>query len=1089
MKHLERLLVKHDSEATIKIDFHHLNNRVRCYAHIINLCAARVIASVSRPKGSGSGDAALSYDDSDYGDDDDVDDHVDHDNLKDDVDDLELADRFDVEGDIPPGAWSAGVKRDPIKRARNLIRFLCSSDQRKLGFQKCIIDAVGARRMDRPVEPKEYGRTARPKSPKKPRLVTLPRQRRQRSLLEELIAAGYDPTQPIPGSFPSVEDLTPPSSLSSEQSEPSPSHSGPEEANSEEEVDLILSSNSAPQPARQGATTRSRARLLAQQTEAQPAEETETNPQITRQLPGEAEEEANPQPGPSNQQRAQSAPPQQSNPTPIQPVPPVPSQSAPAPPTALRPPPAGIHAPPPVNVRRMPLADLPRRGERGVPSFDGEQPEELGRYFAEVEALFVRHTVTTDQDKKTGTLKYLTTAATERVFRTSDALTDAAKTYDEYKAEIYKLYPGSSDDIHTILHLDTLVGQRARIGIISELELGDYYRQFKVISKYLISKNRMSQAEQTRAFMRGLQPEMEQQVKQRLQLKFPDHNQQDPYNPDELYDAASYVIQGRTPATISGPTATGATASTSAEIKTEIQSAMASAIATMGEMFKSALESQSPGDRARSTGNTRQTEQSTKCNFCGVPGHFVRECEIVAEYMRLGKCKRSVEGKIVLPSGAFLPRGITGTWLRDRIDEYHKQNPGQVGAAQMLLEMSGPTTVAEPTTTKTVRFAEECPEPGQAGVYAFRRGFVPRIGGRPRARSDGPPTARIQEIDEEREPSPHRRDPPPHLEKSLPQAAETVTRDHPFARKTAQVPTTTNVTEPIATTNTTSERRNERAYTSNAAIYDEKTASQIYDRMMDTEVTVTQRELLSLAPELRSQVSEVTTKRRIARVNAQESTEEVAEPKPKRSTESHMPAAFSAARRAPPANATIIADPYEALLKARPAEGDGSQETMEVATESNALRAILPVVDGSEKVEAILDPGCQIVAMSEEVCNALAIPYDPSIRLNMISANGGVDQSLGLARNVPFHVGEITLYLQVHILRSPAYDILLGRPFDILTQSVVRNYRNEDQTITILDPNTGKTATVPTIPRGSNRFAERRKVQTNGQSQPHVADF
>ena len=75
--------------------------------------------------------------------------------------------------------------------------------------------------------------------------------------------------------------------------------------------------------------------------------------------------------------------------------------------------------------------------------------------------------------------------------------------------------------------------------------------------------------------------------------------------------------------------------------------------------------------------------------------------------------------------------------------------------------------------------------------------------------------------------------------------------------------------------------------------------------------------------------------------------------------------------------------------------------------------------------------------MSEEVCNALALHYDPTIRLHMMSANGGVDQSLGLARNVPFVVGDITIYLQVHILRNLAYDILLGWPFDVLTQFIV----------------------------------------------------
>src|ERR1700677_5095624 len=92
----------------------------------------------------------------------------------------------------------------------------------------------------------------------------------------------------------------------------------------------------------------------------------------------------------------------------------------------------------------------------------------------------------------------------------------------------------------------------------------------------------------------------------------------------------------------------------------------------------------------------------------------------------------------------------------------------------------------------------------------------------------------------------------------------------------------------------------------------------------------------------------------------------------------------------------------------------------------------------------------------------------------MVSANGGVDQILGLACNVLFLVGNIMLYLQVHILRSPAYDILLGRPFDILTQSVVCNYRNENQTVTIKDPNSGKSATISTVARGSHRFAELR---------------
>jgi hypothetical protein len=78
--------------------------------------------------------------------------------------------------------------------------------------------------------------------------------------------------------------------------------------------------------------------------------------------------------------------------------------------------------------------------------------------------------------------------------------------------------------------------------------------------------------------------------------------------------------------------------------------------------------------------------------------------------------------------------------------------------------------------------------------------------------------------------------------------------------------------------------------------------------------------------------------------------------------------------------------------------------------------------------------------MSEAVCHDIGLAYDPSIKLNMQSANGEVDQSLGLARNIPCKINSITLYLQIHIIRSPAYDILLGRPFDVLTESTVKNF-------------------------------------------------
>jgi hypothetical protein len=123
------------------------------------------------------------------------------------------------------------------------------------------------------------------------------------------------------------------------------------------------------------------------------------------------------------------------------------------------------------------------------------------------------------------------------------------------------------------------------------------------------------------------------------------------------------------------------------------------------------------------------------------------------------------------------------------------------------------------------------------------------------------------------------------------------------------------------------------------------------------------------------------------------------------------------------------------------------------------------VIDNREEVESIIDPGSQIIAMSEAVFHDIDLAYDPSIKLDMQSANGEVDQSLGLSRNVPCKINTITLYLQIHIIRSPAYDILLGQPFDILTKLTVKDFPNKDQTITIVDPNTKHSVTIPTLPR------------------------
>ena len=144
------------------------------------------------------------------------------------------------------------------------------------------------------------------------------------------------------------------------------------------------------------------------------------------------------------------------------------------------------------------------------------------------------------------------------------------------------------------------------------------------------------------------------------------------------------------------------------------------------------------------------------------------------------------------------------------------------------------------------------------------------------------------------------------------------------------------------------------------------------------------------------------------------------------------------------------------------------------ARDIEKLRSLVAVVNHVAEVECIIDPGCQIIAMSEVIANALGISYDPTRILSMQSANRSTNRTQGLARNVPFAVGNLTLYVQVHVIRDAAYDVLLGRPFDVFTKSIITTISEDQVTITIHCPNTHRSAVIPTFERGRCLFTGKR---------------
>ncbi|KAF7359866.1 hypothetical protein MVEN_00712100 [Mycena venus] len=735
---------------------------------------------------------------------------------------------------------------------------------------------------------------------------------------------------------------------------------------------------------------------------------------------------------------------------------------------------------------------MPACGDRNAPQFDSTKPHELRRYFTDLEFLMTRATVTVGTEMKKHATQFLSVEDQE-IWEALPSFADATKTFAQFKADILKLYAGNDEDRRFELSdLDSLVGQYSRVRILSLDDLKTFYRQFLRITTYLLDKKHLSESEQSRSFLCAMQPpSLTAEIHLHLKIKNPNLHPADPRPVADLYEAAEYALAGSGGTLALDIHNSAPPAATTVEVKPD--PGITALLGTMTKLIK-VLATQKSSDGASSgNGNGQKRTCPDGCGYCSDLDHYINDCLRVLEDIKEGLVRRNTDNRVVLPSGTFVPKSITGKDLRTCVKKWHEQNPGQAAAAQLLVDvaaehLSKPTTApssSSPPTTRMFTLSSEARmQTLMAEMNALRTRAQAKRALEHKNADDAPdrtipPTTQTPAAPA---PAPTPADAPA----APPTQAATNSPQHPFAnaRDAAYAPPKDrNLGLPDTT-------KSGPAYCTTAPIYNEKDASEVFKSSMNAPVTITQRQLLSIAPEVRSLTREATTSHRappkdnknpiapaaqfihrsdtpLPFSNTLSPIHETLEEQRTKDTRhtallNSLPSTYTHSAQANlPADGIVIPDPYAVFYDAGEIPDD-----LIVSMESSAIRSILPVIDNQQQVESIVDGGSQIVAMSEAVCHELALAYDPRIILRMQSANGSVSPSLGLARNVPFRIGDITLYLQVHIVRNPAYDVLLGGPFNVLTQSIVCNFANEDQTITICDPNSGKLATVPTIPRG-----------------------
>jgi hypothetical protein len=345
---------------------------------------------------------------------------------------------------------------------------------------------------------------------------------------------------------------------------------------------------------------------------------------------------------------------------------------------------------------------MPPQGHGSAPKFTPDVPRELQRYFKELELLFGSAQVVDNTEKKKHACRYVD-IDTADLWEAIPKF-DGTKTFDEFKTAIFKLYPGSeSERKWTIADMDKLVGEQLQMGILDVSDLGNYYRVFYTITQCLLTKNHISEAEQSRAFTRGFQADLWRRISRRLEIKLPNHDPDDFYPLFKINEAAKHVLHGtsqnsflQNSVTLTAPP----TQPASPYVKAED---LLTLFEQMAQTFLKVLTPQrSTTSHASSSTNAQATTSLDllSCSFCGQTGHFIAQCLICADYITNEKCKRNPEGKIVLPNGQYTPRSIPGRYIKDRIDEWHKCNPIKSTSSSLMYEIN-PVATSSQTSVST----------------------------------------------------------------------------------------------------------------------------------------------------------------------------------------------------------------------------------------------------------------------------------------------------------------------------------------------------------------------------------------------------
>ncbi|KAG6838581.1 hypothetical protein C0991_010454 [Blastosporella zonata] len=153
---------------------------------------------------------------------------------------------------------------------------------------------------------------------------------------------------------------------------------------------------------------------------------------------------------------------------------------------------------------------MPARGHNTAPSFSPNEPQELPRYFQELEFLFASSGVIDDVDKKALGIRYVDYNTSEQWLSLAEyeasginptTQTVIPYSYQDWKTAVISLYPGADNATkYSMANLDQVTGEARRADIKTIGQFAAYYCKFYQITKWLVDSGRLGSLKRDRLF-------------------------------------------------------------------------------------------------------------------------------------------------------------------------------------------------------------------------------------------------------------------------------------------------------------------------------------------------------------------------------------------------------------------------------------------------------------------------------------------------------------------------------------------------------------------------------------------------------------